>query len=494
MTDELTEKEMTPEQATAIVTGYNELGKKIAEAGIPAAAKPAEEDKPTEETQTDEKPAMESEDDDATTEQKMVMRPTQAEVSYVTLSTKKGAACANCRWFSANGHMGNEGAYCHLIDNWPDDILPTGYCERHEAKPDMTMPEQPPIPVVIVEAEEKAVKEHVSIAQRIKDTLKTIRAPKDDPNFTVFKAANGKTYWKARFTNNFEDRSSEIISEKALENYVRRVEIGLVPMPELRSWHVPGSRHGVAEMVFGHGNFVTAIGPFDDTLSGQHAIKSYQARKGNIGLSQGFTHPKWAKKDGVYEVMNTFEISTLPPGAAANPFTSFEEIEAMKIGEKQRQWLEETVGKEKAAEIITQDEKDSDAIKSLGAQYKDFGTVIPEQKETPKPEEDTVAKAFVDVIEAQSELLRIAKAQAAEIVALKAARTSDVEALKTATDTITALKADADAFRAFMNLTPRRASSDDKTALTPEQAAEVKKDIPTDVDPFWASLGVPKEA
>jgi hypothetical protein len=505
--EDATDKEMTPEQATAIVTGYNELGKKIAEAGIPAAAKSADEEKPTEETQTDKKPAMESEDD-TKAEEKMVMRPTQAEVNYVTLSTKKGAACANCRWFSANGHMGNEGAYCHLIDNWPEDILPTGYCERHEIKPDMTMPEPEPIPVVIVEAEKKAVQDYVSVAQRIKTTFSKARSllTTDDSSasFIIYKGADGKPRWFARYTNNFEDLEGDIFTEDAHDRYIARLKQGLIPMPELRFWHLKDTGHGRATSIERDGHIVMAWGVFDETPFAEKCIKFYSKNKGRIQLSHGSLVPQWARKQDpetgcrLFTDYNTFEITTLPPVVAkgANPFTTFDEDITMALRPEQKALLVKEFGEEEAARIERANEEINKTIEAF-AQYKDYADLVSKRDE--KPTEAPVSSALLgDIYEGQALVVKLAQqaaakteTQDAEIKALKEAHAAE---LKAATDAITALKADAEAFRAFMNLTPRRASSDDKTALTPEQAAEVKKDIPTDVDPFWANLAVPKES
>src|SRR5690349_13068197 len=69
-------------------------------------------------------------------EQKSI-RLTQAEVNYVPLSQTPDKACASCRWFNANGEYG---AYCHLIDNWPVDVMATGLCDRHELLPQLETP------------------------------------------------------------------------------------------------------------------------------------------------------------------------------------------------------------------------------------------------------------------------------------------------------------------------------------------------------------------
>jgi hypothetical protein len=500
MTDELTEKEMTPEQATAIVTGYNELGKVIAEAGIPAAAKPADEEKPAEETQTDEKPAQESEDDDETAEEKMVVRFRQSEVNYVASSVKRGATCGGCRWFRKDMEYG-EG--CHIVDNWPLDIVDGGYCDKHDpiTLEDVTAP---PMEVVIVTAEQK----RKSLKQRAMDVIDSVRQPHNPftsaDSFFIYKGTDGKPRWFARYTNNFEDLEGDIFTEGAHDKYIARLKQGLIPMPELRFWHLKDTRHGIANSIERDGHIVMAWGVFDETPFAEKCIRFYQKNKGRIQLSHGSLVPQWARELDpetgcrLFTDYNTFEITTLPPVVAkgANPFTTFDEDITMALRPEQKALLVKEFGEDEAARIERANEEINKTIETF-AQYKDYADLVSKRED--KPTDAPVTSALLgDIYEGQALVVKLAQqaaekqqAQAAEIVAIKEAHAAE---LKAATDAITVLKADADAFRAFMNLTPRRASSDDKTALTPEQAAEVKKDIPTDVDPFWASLGVPKEA
>lgn len=65
-----------------------------------------------------------------TEQEKLFQRPTQAEAAYTPLSGDLTKACATCRWFAKD-----DGGYCGIIDNYPQDILPTGICNRHEVVP-----------------------------------------------------------------------------------------------------------------------------------------------------------------------------------------------------------------------------------------------------------------------------------------------------------------------------------------------------------------------
>lgn len=502
-----TEKEITPEQATAIVEGYNALGQTIANAGIPQAAKPSEEEKPAEETQTDEKSPVMSEDDDTEEEQKMmdmpmggVMRPTQEEVNYISHTEEHGQECEMCRWFL---RVNQGGPYCHLIENAPMDILPTGHCDRFEVIPDMEMIEQTPIPVVIVEAEKKAAREHINVAQRIKETARKMMNPVDDKSpFIIYKGADGKSRWFARYTNNFEDLEGDIFTEKAHDRYIARLNAGFIPMPELRFWHLKGTRHGQAEKVMRDGHIVMAWGTFDETPFAEKCLKFYRKNKGKIQLSHGSLVPQWARKQDpetgcrLFIDYNTFEITTLPPTVAkgANPFTTFSEDITMTLKPEQKALLIKEFGEEEATRIERANDEINKTIPAF-AQYKDYADLVSKHEE--KSVSTTVPTLLGDLYEAQALVLKLAEGVAARQVIVdaefKALKDSYASDMKAAQDTIAALRKEADQFAAFISLTPRRAATDPATVLTPEQAAEVQKQIPTEVDPYFGDLGIPKQ-
>lgn len=192
----------------------------------------------------------------------------------------------------------------------------------------------------------------------------------------AFKAL-GNGLWVASFTNNFEDRHKEILSAESHDRYVARVKAGLVPLPELWHWHTPGTRHGEALWIDKVGNhMVVAVGKFDDTPAGKAAEEQYQ-KMGPVKLSHGFHYPVWAKKGNVYLDYNTFEITTLPPGREANPFTTFEEVKAMSaLSQEIRDSLTTLFGAQ-APDVIKQVEaihEGGEAIRELGTKFKDFGS------------------------------------------------------------------------------------------------------------------------
>lgn len=292
------------------------------------------------------------------------------------------------------------------------------------------------------------------------------------PEFAIFKGINGTDYWAARYTNSFEDRQREIIRDKALGDYVDRVNAGFVPMPELWLMHIKGSRHGEAVWLGHIGRFVVAVGTFDDTPAGQHAKAYYRKQAGRITLSHGFLTPAWATKaepDGIttYEVVNTFEITTLPPGAAvaANPYTSFEEVQKMAVSQKQIELLTEVLGEEAAARIISETEQQSKALEELGVRYKDFVDVSAEEPKTATGAD--LAPVFVELLKAQNDQAALHMAVAKRQDMLDTARQS-------AEVQLAALEARVKALEAELALQPRASQADTTVTVNPELEAVLK--------------------
>lgn len=140
-----------------------------------------------------------------------------------------------------------------------------------------------------------------------------------------FKALDSET-WIAWYTNNFEDKEQEIVSLKALKDSIDAANKGEYPMPELWFFHIEGTRHGIADKLFLIGHFALAIGTFDNEQENEFVsiMKSWYDTQDTITLSQGFFYDPKQKVKGVYNWIRTREISTLPKGSEANPYTQFQ--------------------------------------------------------------------------------------------------------------------------------------------------------------------------
>lgn len=426
----------------------------------------------------------------------------QDEVNYITVSSSKGKMCANCRWFIASGTFGDDGDGdndCHLICEYPQPILPTGLCDRWEAIPAPPEPQAPePIPAYLVEppaqddmddgsymlssvregrqqnrynvdrikkiyAEVKAMMEDAGISLEDK-ARKLLNKPDPNAPFRIFKTGDNY-YWIARHTNNFEDLDGEILSEKSHDDYIARVDMGIVPTPELWIWHTEGTRLGQADTLFREGHFVYAVGHFDDTPQAQKAI-SYFEKAYDLGLSHGFTAPEWAFKDGVYDRYNTFEISVLPNKAAANPYTSFEEIKMAGLTPDKLALIEQIGGKELADSVkakVSDGAERGKELEALNAKYKDAPNVTKDTDGQKEMNLKAVGELLVDNIERQGELETIIVGQEKAI-----------EGYKTALQDVTKELKD---LKKLVNQGPRSAAHDDETITDDKEAEDALEKI-----------------
>lgn len=414
---------------------------------------------------------------------KMITLFSQEDVNYVPVSTANGKACSACRFYCDEA--------CHIVYG---EIAPNGYCDRYETvPPPPPAPDVAPIPVMIVEAPEMdmgemSLKAEDGVFNRIMKRIQdAVNPAQPETAFTVQKDLNGEWRWIATFTNNFLDRTKEIISEEALDNYLERVNAKLVPMPDLRVGHVPESVHGRADMIFGTGNFVTAVGHFDDTPEALKAIEYYRKHASKLSLSHGFTYPGWAFKDGVYESINTFEISVLPPPlVAANPFTEFEVENMKQITPEQKVALAAAFGAEKADAIVKSREQQSEEIKAAGVAFKDFVELKDGEAPAETPSADALkpmGELIADLIESQGELLTVLTAQGKALKAYQDAQTVKETEAATA---LAAVVSTTEKLQAELKLTPRAASSAVETKLSADDAKEFKQQLEsTEADPFF---------
>lgn len=309
-----------------------------------------------------------------------------------------------------------------------------------------------------------------------------------------FKALGDK--WFAWWSNNLEDHEGEFFSAKAIDEYVMRVDAGVVPMPELWLWHTPGTRHGVAEWVGRIGHFAVAAGSFDETPAGQAAKAHYARNSGDYGMSHGFYYETDQKSDNTYHQFNTFEISVLPREKAANPYTAFEEVFDMEMSDEKRSWLVGVLGSEELTDtLINATEAKSKAMDDLALAYKDLV-----QMDEPAPIE--AAKEDMPM-EGDQPPTDAAPAPAGDMGEFVTSITEDVAALANAVNSLIGkldavqaqgaaekarneqaeaeLRAEVKALREAVDLRPRSATTDaatevEKSALTEAIKAQIEED------------------
>lgn len=319
------------------------------------------------------------------------------------------------------------------------------------------------------------------------------------PRTSYFKAIGNR--WYALWSNNFEDHEGEYFSEKAIDEYVRRVDVGAVPYPELWLWHTPGTKHGQAEWVGRIGHFAVAAGSFDDTPAGKAAQAHYAKAGGDYGMSHGFTYDPGQKSDGVFHQFNTFEISVLPAKAAANPYTQFSEVFEMEMDDEKFAFLARVLGSEEIAQqLVTATEDKSRAMEALDVRYKDFVRMDEpavkaedDEEDTPEteavPDEDTPTEAtpeekadvgaFIEGI--TEDVAALANVVNSLIGKLEAAQTEGAAEKARRAGEVAELRAEVKALSEALDLRPRSASTDpateiERSALTESLKAQIEQD------------------
>ena len=242
------------------------------------------------------------------------------------------------------------------------------------------------------------------ISKALSDAVNGKPARPAASGFKVYNV-NGSARWLAWWTNNFEDRDKEIFSAKAIDDYIARVDAGVIDMPELWFWHIPGTRHGQADWMARIDHMAVAAGTFDDSPRGKAAQRHYAKQRKPYGVSHGFLFPASALKDGVYSSFNTFEISPLPIQEAANPYTAFsiEKVKEMALTTEKVRALKALFGEEEAERIIADTLEASKAVDSLGAKFKDFVKMTEADYQTDADEDDDEDKEVDPEVAADEE-------------------------------------------------------------------------------------------
>ncbi len=160
-------------------------------------------------------------------------------------------------------------------------------------------------------------------------------------SFTFWKEKSGIYRWLAIYSNNVRDRDNppEIISEASHLRFTKMVNEGKLPYPELRIWHIPGTKWGISDFIaYDDRGFAVASGTIDkgkewiadsltDDLATSHGMLPYSVKRRADDPTIIIEHI-------------TKEISPLPAWAAANKFTDFnilgDEVKEMALSEEAR--------------------------------------------------------------------------------------------------------------------------------------------------------------
>lgn len=203
-----------------------------------------------------------------------------------------------------------------------------------------------------------------------------------------FKLINDGRQWVAWYSNAVMDLQAEYFPMKATDAYIARVDRKQIEKPGLWWFHVLGTKHGSAEWLGRIGLLTLGIGTFDDSTIA-NSFKAYY-RDHNMELSHGFWYDPAKFKGGAYNYYNTFEISTLPPGQAANPYTVFEVFDHMQP--EKLKALAAIIGDHEAELIATQTATASKALLDAGVQFKAMASGKPMATDDEEAEGETPTK------------------------------------------------------------------------------------------------------
>lgn len=432
---------------------------------------------------------------------KLLVRPTQDEAGYLLVSTTQGQACANCRWFRPEHEVDGveyEGGYCHLIDNWPESILPTGYCDRWEETPGMPEPE--PLPVVIVE-DQRAIDEtkgesdieyyipaesSKGLLQRVKDRFSSDYKPGQ----TMFRDADGRRYM-AIITSSYQDREDEALMAKALKRYADSCWLAddYFKSNNLHQvWHHDSLAVGDIVWADMKGPFLLEISKERDDIVSKKAWDYWESDEGSqdLGASPRYWYRKQDKTDdGAIPLISKFETSTLPRQAAANLLTFSGVIPMSKARDE---YLDKMFGVQGVAEMLKEGpEKLAKALAEAGIQGKSVDNPTPEEAaETAK---DNFSALLLQMIESQADILARFDDQQTATEEKSLAQNTRLDDLQAQ---LKAFAADNNNLRAEMRNSPRASETAATQVTDPHLQTEIENKSVT-YDPAFPGMKVPLE-
>ncbi len=169
--------------------------------------------------------------------------------------------------------------------------------------------------------------------------------------FFLIRDKSGALRYLTIASNKFYDREGEVFPEEAHKEYIEYADKA-ADYPELRLWHVPGTRIGQADFVAYNDGFCLSSGVIDNDM--ETVAKSLTAD--DVAVSQGFRYRESDFDGETYSRYRRFEESILPASKAANPWTAFtleglvEEV-AMPLAKDKRAFLVGHLGEERVAKL-----------------------------------------------------------------------------------------------------------------------------------------------
>lgn len=248
------------------------------------------------------------------------------------------------------------------------------------------------------------------VALAIKDWLKdgevpNLPEPEPHPAFVLWKEGGGYR-WVATYSNKWRDhdRPPEILSEASHQDFVKAVDAGEWPAPELWLWHVDGTRWGTTDWTAYADGFALASGPVDKESTA--IAERLEAYPEPLAVSHGMPVKEIvrdANDPTVITRYRTREISVLPAWAAANALTGFQltEVKEMAIPADKKDFLRAAgLSDERVAAIEAELEGKAKEAADAGLEFKATETPPvsgePQPPDTHKKDETPASEPAVD--------------------------------------------------------------------------------------------------
>lgn len=370
-------------------------------------------------------------------ENKMIVRYTQEQTAYTLASTRMGEVCAACRWY-----VGEQagGPACHIVENYPLDIAPTGYCNEYagveNALLDQVVNMESPmamqemahsdasgligqtliidgkeVPVVFSEDMLPVPDGYIAPDSNNSNILKTLLERFKNgmkPGVNVLKDASGRRYMLIVTSNSYEDRDKETITTDALKADTERHWIAddiYKSDNPLLFWHEDKLRLG--DIVFGDVRepFLIEIAREGDTPLAHKVftyIENHPETKWGASHRFGYRDPD-RTGNGTFKRIYKKETSVLPRQHAANLITY---SGVLPMSKERNAFVDKMLGLEGAMDVL-----EKEGIQALVAKLNAAGV---SHKSEDKPEvpvtnetDKTVAvfgKLVEAVIESQADL------------------------------------------------------------------------------------------
>jgi len=172
------------------------------------------------------------------------------------------------------------------------------------------------------------------------------RKEKNMSEFLVTKDAQGNDRWVLISSSAYVDRDGEIVTEKALQKAVERMD-ATGDYGELRWWHT-GVVLGVADYAAVHAHQLIESG----TFVSKAVAAAVTSAAGRLGASIGFRHPPTQPRNKQYEDIAIKERSLLPRGKESNLFTQLS-VTGGRMDEQKKAALFELLGESEATALLS---------------------------------------------------------------------------------------------------------------------------------------------